>query len=290
MKSKFLARSAVLLLASVWGLSAQAASRDYVVSYPTSSLISETLLEMTPSVNNGRNDLMMKLVCDLARNEKSQAEVNTYLQRNGVDVSQIPVSGNALSLLVNGETQKQKAACASYIATSVLLPGDNKDLYKEVNVANKDKTISVKQEVDQDKLNQVMRTRMSIAEANAEFYSLMANALAAKDNMSYGSYKNQIFDMFSELAPFYLDRVKQLYAVKKGDINLISLSNGDYRVMDDRGYVMSFSQGAVDLEIKGVTWFGNGKLLGKEYYLDMPYFSQLAASTEPKAKSSKKRK
>jgi hypothetical protein len=290
MKSKFLARSAVLLLASVWGLSAQAASRDYVVSYPTSSLISETLLEMTPSVNNGRNDLMMKLVCDLARNEKSQAEVNTYLQQNGVDVSQIPVSGNALSLLVNGETQKQKAACASYIATSVILPGDNKDLYKEVNVTNKDKTISVKQEIAQDKLNQVMRTRISIAEANAEFYSLMANELAMKGNMSYGAYKNQIFDMFAELAPFYLDRVKQLYGSKTGDITLLSLSNSDYRVMDNKGYVMSFSQGAVDLEIKGVTWFGNGKLLGKEYYLDVPYFSQLAASTEPKAKSSKKRK
>jgi hypothetical protein len=290
MKSKFLARSAILLLASRWGFSAQAASRDYVVSYPTSSLISETLLEMTPSVNNGRNDLMMKLVCDLARNEKSQAEVNTYLQRNGVDVSQIPVSGNALSLLVNGETQKQKAACASYIATSVLLPGDNKDLYKEVNITNKDKTISVKQEVDQDKLNQVMRTRMSIAEANAEFYSLMANALATKGNMSYGSYKNQIFDMFSEWAPFYLDRVKKLYSGKKGDINLISLSNGDYRVMDDRGYVMSFSTGAFELDVKGVTWFGNGKMLGKEYYLDVPYFSQSAAGAEPKAKSSKKRK
>jgi hypothetical protein len=290
MKSKFLARSAVLLLASVWGFSAQAASRDYVVSYPTSSLISETLLEMTPSVNNGRNDLMMKLVCDLARNEKSQAEVNTYLQRNGVDVSQIPVSGNALSLLVNGETQKQKAACASYIATSVLLPGDNKDLYKEVNVANKDKTISVKQEVDQDKLNQVMRTRMSIAEANAEFYSLMANELAMKGNMSYGEYKNQIFDMFAELAPFYLDRVKQLYGGKVGDTTLLSLSNSDYRVMDDKGYVMSFSQGAVDLEIKGVTWFGNGKLLGKEYHVNVPYFSHPATGADPKTKSLKKRK
>lgn len=290
MKLKFLARSAVLLLASVWGFSAQAASRDYVVSYPTSSLISETLLEMTPSVNNERNDLMMKLVCDLARNEKSQAEVDAYLQRNGVDVSQIPESGNALSLLVNGETQKQKAACASYIATSVILPGDNKGLFIEVNVANRDKTISAKQEVDQDKLNQVMRTRMSIAEANAEFYSLMANALATKGNMSYGSYKNQIFDMFSELAPFYLDRVKQLYAGKTGDITLISLSNGDYRVMDNKGYVMSFSQGAFELDVKGVTWFGNGKMLGKDYYLDVPYFSQSSASAEPKSKPLKKRK
>ncbi|CAI1542675.1 hypothetical protein [Serratia fonticola] len=290
MKSKFLARSAVLLLASVWGFSAQAASRDYVVSYPSSSLISETLLEMTPSVNNERNDLMMKLVCDLARNEKSQAEVDTYLQRNGVDVSQIPASGNALSLLVNGETQKQKAACASYIATSVILPGDNKDLYQGVNVANKDKTLSVKQEVDQDKLNQVMRTRMAIAEANAEFYSLMGNALADKGNMSYAAYKNQIFDMFTELAPFYLDRVKQLYGGKKGDITVLSLSNSDYRVMDDKGYVMSFSQGAFELEVKGITWFGNGKLLGKDYYLDVPYFSRAATNAEPKGKASKKRK
>jgi hypothetical protein len=290
MKSKFLARSAVLLLASVWGFSAQAASRDYVVSYPTSSLISETLLEMTPSVNNERNDLMMKLVCDLARNEKSQAEVDTYLQRNGVDVSQIPASGNALSLLVNGETQKQKAACASYIATSVILPGDNKDLYQGVNVANKDKTLSVKQEVDQDKLNQVMRTRMAIAEANAEFYSLMSNALADKGNMSYAAYKNQIFDMFTELAPFYLDRVKQLYGGKKGDITVLSLSNSDYRVMDDKGYVMSFSQGSFELDVKGITWFGNGKLLGKDYYLDVPYFSRAATNAEPKGKASKKRK
>lgn len=290
MKAKFLVRSAVLLLASMWGFSAQAASRDYVVSYPTASLISETLLEMTPSVNNARNDLMMKLVCDLARNEKSQAEVETFLRRNGVDVSQIPESGNALSLLVNGETQKQKAACASYIATSVIVPGDNKDWYHGVNVTNKDKTISVKQEVDQDKLNQVMRTRMSIAEANAEFYSLMANALAGRGTMSYASYKNQIFDMFSELAPFYLDRVKQLYAGKKGDVTLLSLSKDDYRVMDDKGYVMSFSQGVVDLEVKGVTWFGNGKMLGKEYYLDVPYFSQAAASTEPKSKTLKKRR
>jgi hypothetical protein len=290
MKSKFLARSVVLLLASVWGFSAQAASRDYVVSYPTSSLISETLLEMTPSVNNERNDLMMKLVCDLARNEKSQAEVDTYLQRNGVDVSQIPASGNALSLLVNGETQKQKAACASYIATSVILPGDNKDLFKEVNVTNKEKKISVKQEVDQDKLNQIMRTRMSIAEANAEFYSLMANALADKGKVSYATYKNQIFDMFTELAPFYLERVKQLYAGKKANITVLSLSNSDYRVMDDKGYAMSFSQGAFELDVKGVTWFGNSKLLGKEYYLDVPYFSQSAASAEPKSKPLKKRK
>ncbi|MFV8849451.1 hypothetical protein [Serratia fonticola] len=290
MKSKFLARSAVVLLASMWGFGAQAASRDYVVSYPTSSLISETLLEMTPSVNNARNDLMMKLVCDLARNEKSQAEVSVYLQQNGVDVSQIPESGNALSLLVNGETQKRKAACASYIATSVILPEDNKGFYKRVNVANKDKTLSVKQEVDQDQLNQVMRTRMAIAEANAEFYSLMANALADKGNMSYTAYKNQIFDMFAELAPFYLDRVKQLYGGKKGDITVLSLSNSDYRVMDNKGYVMSFSQGSFELDVKGITWFGNGKLLGKDYYLDVPCFSHAETNTEPKAKPLKKRK
>jgi len=290
MKSKFLAKAVVIVLASIWGCSAQAASKDYVVSYPTASLISETLLEMTPSVNNERNDLMMKLVCDLARNEKSQAEVETFLRRNGVDVSQIPESGNALSLLVNGETQKQKAACASYIATSVMLPGDNQGLYKEVNVSSKDKTLSAKQQIDQDKLNQVMRTRMSIAEANAEFYSLMANALAANEGMSYAAYKNRIFDMFSELAPFYLDRVKQLYAGKKGDITLLNLSNVDYRAMDDKGYIMSFSQGAVDLEVKGITWFGNGKMLGKEYFLDVPYFSKPAANVESKGNSLKKRK
>lgn len=289
MKSTFFARSAVLLLACVLGFSAQAASRDYIVSYPTASLVTETLLEMTPSVNNSRNDLMMKLVCDLARNEKSQADVETFLQKNGVDVSSIPESGNPLSLLVNGETQKQKAACASYIATSVILPADNKELFADVNVTNKDKTISVKQEVDQKKLNEVMRTRISIAEANAEFYSLMANALAEKGNMSYANYKNQIFDMFSELAPFYLDRVKQLYMGKQGDITLLSLAKSDYRVMDPKGYVMSFSQGAVDLEIKGVTWFGKGKVLGKEYYVNVPYFGSSTAA-EPKSKAVKKRK
>lgn len=247
------------------------ADREGTIAYPVASLIAETVFAMTPTVNNVRNDVMTKLVCDLARKEKTQDEVNAFLKEKGIDNSKIPQSGHDLSLLVNRKLNDQQAACAAFIATSVMVPQNN----RVFQVENKAKNGF---DIDPAKMAETMRVRLSIAEANAEFFTLMASSLKTKKNAELLSYQRQVYEMFYSLAPFYLERVKQLYAEPSGPIELLSLAGSDYRVMDGRGRVLSFTQGGVDLDAYGVKWLGAGQLLGKSYSVDVQYFKGNAES------------
>lgn len=244
------------------------------ISYPTYNLITDSLFSLVPSVGKKRDDSMMQLLCQIARDEISRESANKILSDKGYELDVIPETGHTVSLWINNDKAGQKAACAAYIATSLYLPQNNKEF-----LAKPDDPKSV--EIDKDKFAEVMRVRFAVADANAEVFGLIMNNL--DPNRSIDDYQAQIEKMFTDLAPLYLDRIRALYTVKEGTMTLLDIKGDDYSVIDNEGRHLSYKDGVLDYTVRGVNWLGNGKILGKESFVDVHYFSQenAPAAAEP---------
>ncbi|SES72844.1 hypothetical protein [Thorsellia anophelis] len=242
------------------------------ISYPTYTLITDSIFSLVPNVGKKRDDSMMQLLCQIARDEITKESANKILTDKGFDIELIPETGHNVSLWINNDKAGQKAACAAYIATSLYLPQDNKEfLVKPDDPKSTD--------INKEKFAEVMRVRFSIADANAEIFSLIANNL--DKNLTIEEYQAQISKMFTDLAPLFLDRIKTLYSAKAGAMTLVEINGDDYLVIDGEGRKLTFKQGQVDYSVHGVNWLGNGKILGKESFVDVYYFSQDNAPSEP---------
>lgn len=250
-----------------------ALSPTSIISYPTSSLITDAVFSLVPNIGKKRDDTMMQLLCQIAREEITREAANKILLEKGFDIELIPETGHNVSLWINNDKAGQKAACAAYIASSLYLPQDNKEF-----LTKPDDPKST--EINKDKFAEVMRIRFSIAEANAEIFSLIANNM--DKNTSIEAYHAQIEKMFTDLAPLYLDRIKGLYGAKTGAMTLIDIKGDDYLVIDGEGKRLSYKEGQLDFIVHGVNWLGGGKILGKDAFVDVYYFSQEnAAPAEP---------
>lgn len=241
------------------------------ISYPTSTLITDSVFSLVPTIGKKRDDSMMQLLCQIAREEITKEAANKILVEKGFDIEVIPETGHNVSLWINSDKAGQKAACAAYIATSLYLPQDNKEFLTKPEDPKST-------EINKDKFAEVMRVRFSIAEANAEIFSLIANNL--DKNVTIEEYQAQIEKMFTDLAPLFLDRIKTLYSAKAGTMTLVDIDGTDYSVIDGEGRKLNYKQGQVDYTVHGVDWLGKGKILGKESFVDVYYFSQENAPVE----------
>lgn len=237
------------------------------ISVPAYSLITDALIAATPTLKGQRNDAVMQLVCDLARGTKSQQQVNDVLKQNNVEVENIPTTGNGLSLLVNNNAAMQSTACAAYIATSLFSPVNNSvlfDVVKDEKDKNKDKAT-----LNPEKFSQEMRLRMSIAQATAQMYAVIAGNLSKDNNLSWADQQNDVVRIVARYAPQYLQSLKNIYSSGQGSYTPVNIDAKSYDVIDSSGHeLMQNAQGPI-LTYRGVEWLGNGKILGKEYFVDV---------------------
>ncbi len=237
------------------------------ISVPAYSLITDALIAATPTVKGQRNDAVMQLVCDLARGTKNQQQVNDVLKQNNVEVQNIPTTGNGLSLLVNNNAAMQSTACAAYIATSLFSPVNNDVLFDVVKDA-KDKTKETAT-LNTEKFAQEMRLRMSISQATAQMYAVIAANLSKDNNLSWADQQNDVVRIVASYAPQYFQSLRNIYTGTKATYTPVSIDAKSYNVTDSSGHeLMQNPQGPV-LMYRGVVWLGNGKILGKEYFVDV---------------------
>jgi len=267
-------------LISCQAISAPADPNVKSISVPAYSLITDALIAATPTVKGQRNDAVMQLVCDLARGTKNQQQVNDVLKQNNVEVENIPASGSALSLLVNKNVAMQSTACAAFIATSLFTPVNNSvlfDVVKDGQDKNKEKIT-----LNPEKFAQEMRLRMAISQATAQMYAVIAGNLSKGNNLSWADQQNSVLRIVASYAPQYLQSVRDIYLSGQQVFTPVSIYAKSYDVTDSVGHELSQTPQGPVLTYRGVEWLGNGKILGKEYFVDVRVMSDPAQAVKVK--------
>lgn len=251
------------------------------LSLPALPVIRNAVFSLVPVFDGGRNATIMAQICGLARDELTQEQVNAFLVQSSIDPAKLPRSGNPLSLLVNGDKADQTTACAAYLATSVLVKPDTSGYLKTVNVAAKVDTklrgkpaqpaTQHQQRVDTAALASVLPTKVALARADADIFALIASQLQKQPGLTLGEYRQQAMQLFARLAPVYLQRVK-LQAPQGVRFDMVRLDGGAMVFQGSDGSRFDFDGNNLRLLQNDILWFGEGKLMGQDYLLDVAYF------------------
>lgn len=279
------------------------AEQDYkpfnTISMPAYTVINDALKNAFPLVNGKENRPLMRLICDLARGVKRQDEINFILTKNNVNVSSIPASGNPLSLLVNRNSEQQQRACASWLATS-LHNKMNLDTYKFKNTKDADnkkkKTWpfwpltdesnkmepSATMEWDKARFKEQAIDHMAVAKSTAQFYSLIANDLQQKSDYSFSELKKNIDMSIDSYAAQYLNAIKiNAEALQSAGVEVSELSSTGYKIIDNKGASLSKEGEGFLLTYQQIPWLGDGKIMGKDYYVTVNLAADAKVATIP---------
>lgn len=263
------------------------AKEEVRLNLPALPIIRNAVFALTPTFEGKRDPQIMAQLCGLARGELTQEQVNTFLGQHSIDPGKLPKSGHPLSLLVNGDKAGQTTACAAYLATSVMIAPDTSEYLRSAVVeekapainsksksadkaASKPATVTV-QQVDNAALGRVLPVKLAVARANADLFALIASELQRQPGLPLGQYRSQAMQLFTRLAPVYLERIKvQMpngvrFDVKRLDGGMLVFRGND-------GSLFEFDGNNLRLMQNDILWFGEGKLLGQDYVLSVAYF------------------
>lgn len=101
--------------------------------------------------------------------------------------------------------------------------------------------------------------------------SLLQVMPVLEPGLTLGEYRNQAMQLFTRLAPVYLQRVKvQMPNGVRFDV--VRLDGGALVFRGSDGSFFDFDGTNLRLMQSDVLWFGEGKLMGQEYALPVAYF------------------
>lgn len=261
------------------------------INVPVYNLISDTLVGMSSTLSGKRNDFVMRLICDLARGDKNQQDINVALGNENISIDSIPKSGSMSSLLVNGNKADQAATCAAYIATTYFQPIDNTVLYDKIkDREGKDVTMLNLTQLNPARFAEEMKLRMSLTQATANFYAVIASNMPNDSNMSFADYQQSIAKTVFNYAPEYLRLVQVLFTSDRAAYTPISLSKTTMEVIDNQGRMLNIDSRGFIMKSRGVTWLGEGKILGKEYFVPVKIINTSAVKEKTEKTKEKKAK
>ncbi|MBK5144294.1 hypothetical protein I2494_11290 [Budviciaceae bacterium BWR-B9] len=242
-----------------------------VLPIPALPIIQSTVLASAPTFGGGRHDGHMNVLCALVRGEKTAEEAANYLKENVIDTS----NDKAFSLFVGERRPEQDAACAAYIASTVLIP-PNFGEFLEPAADKSDDNKDGKQEfsINQERLNASLTTKLAVALANVDVFALIARILP--ENLTVEAYRTEITRLFGLLAPVYMERV-QAYFHNGLNFNLLQMQNNQFTFTSSNGYVFNYDINGLSLRLGGINWYGSGQLMGQEHYLNVDYFTPKVA-------------
>lgn len=241
----------------------------HVLSIPALPIIQSTVISLAPLFDGKRNDGFINILTALVRGEKTQQEVDDLLAKNNVDAKT-----NADFALFTGERREEQAlACAAYIASSVLIDPNLAEFLEPVPPKNKDANEKPEFKIHQEKLNHALSTKMAVSLANADIFALIAKELQAMPNLMVEQYRAEVKRLFTALATTYLERIQQHYS-RGLSYNLIQIQNGQFTFSCSNGYIFNYDINSLVLRLSGINWYGNGQLLGKDYFIEVAYLPE----------------
>lgn len=271
------------------------------IEIPALPIIQRGVSELVPHLSDQSHVNLMGQICSLARGELEQGQVNEALKHSQIDAGSIP---KQFSRLVNGEKSTQQTACAAYLASnvppqldsselvqpaasaaSVSSAEDSSRLVKEEgqtgaksNAAVESNTTSTEHveqtvlQVDSASLQQALPIKLAIARANADVFALIAVELQRRPGLSIAEYQVAAGQLFAQLAPTYLERIKALTLASGVEYHLLRIDSGLLAFSSSDGGLFESSAQGLSMLQNGVLWYGQGKLLGQDYPLLVAYF------------------
>lgn len=240
---------------------------------PALPVIHDAVFELSPVFDGQRNTPVMEQVCALARGEVKQEQVNVFLKQRGIDALTLPKQGNSLSLLVNGDQVGQTTACAAYLATTVLSTVNVAEFMRPDTTAAADgQPEKSALQVDNTLLASVLPIKLAQARANADVFALIAAELQRTPGLTIPQYRERAGQLFSGLAPTYLQRIKDQLPPAGTQFKLLQMDDSRFLFSSSVGSVYEFGSYGLILKQGGITWYGEGKLLGQDYPLQVAYF------------------
>lgn len=297
----------LLLLAAQQTLAAPQDLPVKTISVPAYNMITDTLQAIAPTVYGNANDFAMQQICALARGDKTQQDVNALLKEKGVDTAKLPKAGNVTSLLINGDKEQQQMTCAVYLANSVFEPVNNGIYFsKQPNgkaekekkssgwsLWKSDKKEETKPQTEQVVFNQPQflndaQVKMAVVQATAQMYAVIAENIQADKNKYWDNYQQHIASIVYNYAPEYLRKITVFYnsGIAK-PLTPVNVSLNSFTVTNTAGEVLTQQAGNVLFTSKGVPWFGNGKILGKDYFSDVTVINSVKPQVQPQEVSKK---
>lgn len=265
----------LILMAGCDGASHNSVSKTKAtdVKLPALPIIQNAVMALVPIVNGQRNDWMMLQVCALARGESSQEQVKQALHQQGIELNNIPKHGHSLSLLADQDMPPRATACAAYIATSIMsLPKTSEFMMEDKTKTDKTQTTH-KLSIDPQKLKLFLRVQMAVAKTDADLFALIATELEKYPGLTLDQYTSRAQSLFAAIAPTYLQRVKELYTSDQNtEYTLLGYSDSDFKFRSNNGLLFEYGYDGLNLSVNRMPWYGEGKLLGKTYLLDVAYF------------------
>ncbi|MNZ44407.1 hypothetical protein D3C78_620380 [compost metagenome] len=264
-----------------------APSQPNWLSTPALPIIQDAVSSLSPTFNGQRNPLLMEQVCGLASGELKQEQVNAFLSQRNIDVTKVPKQGDALSLLVNGDKASQATACAAHLATTVLTTVDAGEFLQSVvppsapasganngqsNNTSASKPAEPVLQIDNARLGQLLPIKLAEARVNAEVFALIAAELQRRPGLTVPEYHKQTVELFARLAPVYLERIKAQLPPAGTNYALVQLDGQRFAFSSSTGSLFEYTSEGLVLRQNGITWYGQGKLMGQEYPLQIAYF------------------
>ncbi len=246
------------------------------INVPVYNVITDTLMSMN-AANGKNNSFVMQQICDLARGDKTQQDVTLLLGKNHVDINSIPAEGSVLSLLINGNKPGQAYVCATYLATLLNQPTDNATLFDYTT----DKKGNKQSSLNAVKFAGVMRLKMSLAQATAQLYAVIAGNLPYSENSSFSEYQQSVARTVYNYAPEYLRLMKVLYTADTAEYTAGNITKSTLSVADNQGKELQITPLGPVLISRGVMWLGQGKILGMDYFSPVKIIESVQSEQQP---------
>lgn len=245
-----------------------------IIEYPALPVIRNAMLSMSPLVNGKRNPAVMQQICGLARGELTQVSVDRFVATSGETTDSLKRKGGVTALLVNGNLAAQQIACASYLATEPLVQVDGNDL-----IAPKPGPDG-KPQIDQARLGEIMAVRIALARTDAEYFSLIAQRLAQTPGLTDVQYQARARELFAELAPAFLKRVKEQMPPSGTRFDLKCLDFERFAFSSSNGAQYEYGTDGMTLRQDNITWYGDGQLMGQKPTLRIDYYPSSATNRD----------
>ncbi|QQZ39512.1 hypothetical protein IF690_15740 [Pseudomonas sp. SK3(2021)] len=254
--------------------------RSQWLDLPALPILQNAVLSLADTLAPHKQPLIMEQLCALARGDIQQENVNAFIQQQGGNAGDIPAQGHPLSLLVNGDRQTQASTCAAYLASTVLSPLSLSGLMIEAPPpATENKNGQVEKttpQIDQAKLLAALPHKLAIAQTNADVFALIAAELQSRPGLTLEQYRQLSIEMFANLAPAYLQRVKAQLPPPGTQYKVLKLDADQFIFISSTRTSFAYDFSGLKLLHNGITWFGEGKLLGKDYFLKVAYLPENA--------------
>lgn len=236
------------------------------LDYPALPIIRNAVFSMSPLVDGKRNPAVMQQICGLARGESTQVDVDRFVAASGESAQHLKEKGGVTALLVNGNHAGQQIACAAYLATAPMIQVDGNEFIAPRKGADG------KLQVDQARLGEVMAVRMALARTDAEYFTLIAEKLQQTPGLTDAQYQSRTRELFSELAPAYLKRVKEQMPPAGTRFDLKQMDSERFAFSTSNGGEYEYTSDGMTLRQDNITWYGDGQLMGQPHTLKVAYY------------------